>query len=252
MSYRMPGTAGAKAECTAHQDKPKLQILTPEEPRTTKDSPGSVGSVGSVGLHGSSPAARSPLESPSVQSTRELEVALAETIQELEARAGESRASTALDVPRLLSVLNQSLTAISHWSLQARLAQLENRSAWDSRLAVENSIIKKEVEFFRNRCLSESHGVQGLMHAPSAPASPSRGVSARVSKPARGNPAKKALSHHARREQHDPQQQDPQHQHAQQPLLRLVENHKPHPRMRRSSDNPSASDFVRVFHLEKL
>ncbi|CAR21251.1 uncharacterized protein KLTH0A05412g [Lachancea thermotolerans CBS 6340] len=233
----MPGTAGATAERTAHQDKPTLQVLTPEEPRASKDSPGS------LGLHGSSPASRSPLESPSVQSTRELEVALAETIQELEAQAGDDRyaAGAALDIPRLLSVLNQSLTAISHWSLQARLAQLENRSAWDSRLAVENSLIKKEVEFFRNRCLSESHRSPRLVHAPSAPASPSRGAPARVSKPARSNPSKKALS----------QQQDTQQQ-AQQPLLRLVENHKPHPRMRRSSDNPSASDFVRVFHLEKL
>ncbi|KAM3165488.1 hypothetical protein ACU8KH_00294 [Lachancea thermotolerans] len=225
----MPGTAGATAERTAHQDKPTLQVLTPEEPRASKDSPGS------LGLHGSSPASRSPLESPSVQSTRELEVALAETIQELEAQAGDGRyaAGAAVDIPRLLSVLNQSLTAISHWSLQARLAQLENRSAWDSRLAVENSLIKKEVEFFRNRCLSESHRSPRLVHAPSAPV--------RVSKPARSNPSKKALS----------QQQDAQQQ-AQQPLLRLVENHKPHPRMRRSSDNPSASDFVRVFHLEKL
>lgn len=33
--------------------------------------------------------------------------------------------------------------------------------------------------------------------------------------------------------------------------LKLVENSKPHPRMRRTSDNPSTNEYVRVFHLQK-
>ena len=33
--------------------------------------------------------------------------------------------------------------------------------------------------------------------------------------------------------------------------LKLVENNKPHPRMRRRSDNPATNEYVRVFHLEK-
>ncbi|EDO16900.1 hypothetical protein Kpol_1020p6 [Vanderwaltozyma polyspora DSM 70294] len=33
--------------------------------------------------------------------------------------------------------------------------------------------------------------------------------------------------------------------------LKLVENNKPHPRMRRTGDNPSTSEFIRVFHLQK-
>lgn len=33
--------------------------------------------------------------------------------------------------------------------------------------------------------------------------------------------------------------------------LELVENNKPHPRMRRRSDNPATNEYVRVFHLEK-
>ncbi|CAL9735768.1 hypothetical protein MOSE0_I03950 [Monosporozyma servazzii] len=35
------------------------------------------------------------------------------------------------------------------------------------------------------------------------------------------------------------------------PHLKLVENSKPHPRMRRTSDNPSTNEYVRVFHLQK-
>lgn len=33
--------------------------------------------------------------------------------------------------------------------------------------------------------------------------------------------------------------------------LTLVENNKPHPRMRRKSDNPNTNEFVRVFQLQK-
>ncbi|CAL9730873.1 hypothetical protein MOUN0_K06106, partial [Monosporozyma unispora] len=33
--------------------------------------------------------------------------------------------------------------------------------------------------------------------------------------------------------------------------LKLVENSKPHPRMRRTSDNPATNEYVRVFHLQK-
>lgn len=33
--------------------------------------------------------------------------------------------------------------------------------------------------------------------------------------------------------------------------LTLVENNKPHPRMRRTSDNPNTNEFVRVFQLQK-
>ncbi|SCU82358.1 LANO_0B05930g1_1 [Lachancea nothofagi CBS 11611] len=205
-----------------------VQTITPEEPKARKqllESPTGVEESGDFGD-------RSPLEAPSVQNTRDLEMTIVETLQDLQQQESPP------NVPKLVSVLNQSLTAISHWSLQAQLSQLENRSAWDSRLAVENNLIKKEVEFFRNRCLNQLQSPlidplppkPSLQHQLPPLASPRR-----VSKPGKATSRKQSS------------RQEPSTS-----LLRLVENHKPHPRMRRSSDNPSASNFVRVFHLERI
>ncbi|SCU96043.1 LAME_0F14620g1_1 [Lachancea meyersii CBS 8951] len=166
---------------------------------------------------------------PSLQQTRDLEITIVNTVNELQHQKNDSPA----DVVKLVSVLNQSLTAISHWSLQAQLSQLENRSAWDSRLAVENSIIKKEVEFFRNRCLSEARENVLVPTAASSPIVASS--SGKVSKSTKSSASKNQKTQPG----------------TNLPLLRLVENHKSHPRMRRTSDNPSASNFVRVFHLER-
>ncbi|SCU91638.1 LADA_0F11144g1_1 [Lachancea dasiensis] len=233
-----------------------LQTITPEEPNARKrilSSP-------------CSPAERSPwvnhspLESPpSLQNTRDLERSIAETLHEL-----QHHRDSPPDLPKLVSVLNQSLTAISHWSLQAQLSKLENRSARDDRLAVENNLIKKEVEYFRNRCMTASRGTHGSTcechsqekllpplgdessinpessHQRSANAVTSLAETPRrVTKVPRKSTASKRRSS---------QSQQPQNS----SLMRLVENHKSHPRMRRTSDNPSANNFVRVFHLEKL
>ncbi|SCV99850.1 LAFE_0B03884g1_1 [Lachancea fermentati] len=185
----------------AARKRASVQAITPEEPPTAPPA---------AKLEDSARAPARGGEPCGLDATRSLESALAEAIAALERDAP-------LDRRALAALLNRSLTAISHWSLQAQLSQLENRAAWDSRLAVENNLIKKEVEFFRNRCLNERR-----LSAAAPAAAEKRVAKARAKKPEQPS------------------------------LLRLVENNKPHPRMRRSSDNPSANEFVRVFHLEKL
>ncbi|SCU98584.1 LAFA_0G18932g1_1 [Lachancea sp. 'fantastica'] len=181
-------------------------------------------------MNASNWAVESSLEaSPSLKQTRQLESTILDTMKELRNRNHEPSA----DIANLVSLLNQALTAISHWSLQAQLSQLENRSAWDSRLAVENSIIKKEVEFFRNRCQNEVRQTPEVSSRPGSPSGLTE--SAKTTKPAKSSIFKKQKSHSIS----NPSR------------LRLVENHKSHPRMRRTSDNPAASNFVRVFHLER-
>ena len=101
----------------ARRKKCSVQAITPEEPTVRKKGAPESPSANSKQEH-------SPLESPSTQDTRELELAILDTLRALES-------GKAPNVPKLISVLNHSLTAISHWSLQAQLAQLENRAAWD-------------------------------------------------------------------------------------------------------------------------
>ncbi|SCU92582.1 LAMI_0E11122g1_1 [Lachancea mirantina] len=182
---------------------------------------------------------------PSLESTRQLETSLAEMIQELE----RARANWLAPVDRgvLVELLNRSLTAISHWSLQAQISRLENRSSWDSRLAVESCLIKKEVEFFRNKCAAAT--AAALTTGATSPVVPSS-----VSSSPTGRRRRRKRSLEATAGVSGPSSKAGKHRSAgiAPPAMRLVENSKPHPRTRRSSDNPSANDFVRVFHLEKL
>ncbi|CEP62376.1 uncharacterized protein LALA0_S05e04258g [Lachancea lanzarotensis] len=205
--------------------KSGTQNITPQEPHSGKqrlEPPKVVNSPPWSEL--------APLDTaPSIQQTRQLEITILATMNELK----DQNNKTSADVAKLVSVLNQSLTAISHWSLQAQLSQLENRSAWNSRLAVENSIIKKEMEFFRNRCRNEARESVNILSGPGSPSVPVE--SAKVSKSTKASLHKR----HKSQSNSSPSR------------LRLVENKKSHPRMRRTSDNPSASNFVRVFHLER-
>ncbi|AGO13307.1 AaceriAFR162Cp [[Ashbya] aceris (nom. inval.)] len=201
-------------------------IITPEEPARlpedadkpsggcTKREPPAVDSL-PVRLPGT-PEAPAPL----LGATKDLKMHIVRVMDKL--KAGDAQ-----DLPRdeLLAVLDRSLSAISHWSLQAQLAQLsQSKSVWDSRLLVENNLIKKEAEFFKKRL--EQAGRPAGVEPPSA-----------------GRVAKRPLGQTPRKRQallDSPQG------------YKLVENTKPHPRMRRHMDNPSTSGFVRVFHLERL
>ncbi|CCE61400.1 hypothetical protein TPHA_0A03230 [Tetrapisispora phaffii CBS 4417] len=42
------------------------------------------------------------------------------------------------------------------------------------------------------------------------------------------------------------------HNNGQSEYLHLIESNKPHPRMRRTSDNPAKNEYIRVFHLKKV
>lgn len=201
-------------------------IITPEEPaRLPEDADKPSGGCSKP----EPPAADSlPVRLPGTPeapahllgATKDLKMHIIRVMDKL--KAGDQQ-----ELPReeLLAVLDCSLSAISHWSLQAQLAQLsQSKSVWDSRLLVENNLIKKEAEFFKKRL------EQAGRSAGTEPASA-------------GRVAKRPLAQTPRKRQallDSPQG------------YKLVENTKPHPRMRRHMDNPSTSGFVRVFHLERL
>lgn len=204
----------------------RVQLVTPEEPaRSGSESLRSRGGFLDAQLEerrGDEDEGHVGDETsmPSVRSTRELESEILETIQLLQ--SGQS-----VESERLVGVLNRSITAISHWSLQAQLAQL--RGNGEDRQAVETSLLRKEMEFLIHRRPSAAEEPpceqQGVMRTPP--------YSRSCDSPRR--PVKK-----------------PQPQAAEDPLpLTLVENKKPHPRMRRTSDNPSRNEYVRVFHLRR-
>ncbi|QLL32372.1 hypothetical protein HG536_0C05410 [Torulaspora globosa] len=208
----------------------RVQLVTPEEPtRTGGESLRSTGGFLQAQLQerrgdeDDGHLGDEPLFMPSVKSTRELECEIMETIHSLQ--AGQS-----VESERLVGVLNRSITAISHWSLQAQLAQLRGNP--DDRQAVETSLLRKEMEFLIHRRPSaaeeQPEPTQGAMRTPP--------YSRSCESPRR--PVKKpALAASAAVE-------DPL-------ALTLVENKKPHPRMRRTSDNPSRNEYVRVFHLRR-
>lgn len=126
--------------------------------------------------------------SAQVRDTRELEEQIVECIRALQEHKP-------VEPDTIVSLLNRSLTAMAHWSLQAQLAQLAQSP---ERQDVETQLLRRENELLRQRDCT----------AVRTPPSP------RITK-------------------------------------RLVETRKPHPRMRRSSDNPSKNHYVRVFHLQR-
>ncbi|QLQ79893.1 hypothetical protein HG537_0C05410 [Torulaspora globosa] len=201
--------------CGGNQEL-RVQLVTPEEPTSGKSE--SLKSTG--GFLQEQCRDDDEMSMPSMKSTRELECEIMQTIQCLQ--KGEN-----LESERLIGVLNRSITAISHWSLQAQLAQLRDNT--EDRQAVETSLLRKEMEFLIHRRPSAAcdtlNEPQGVMRTPP--------YSRSCESPRR--PAKKPLLTNV---------QDPL-------TLTLVENKKPHPRMRRTSDNPSRNEYVRVFHLRR-
>lgn len=188
---------------------------------------------------------------PSIRNTRELETEILETIHDLQ--KDESEKTEKIEPEHIINLLNRSITAISHWSLQAQLSQL--RGNVDDRQLVETNLLRKEMEVLINRRSTgdeeELQDVQpkkvtskknppkigGYLRSPpylptvsSDPQSSPR----RVTKKQTANQTAGASSISV-----DPVS------------LKLVENTKPHPRMRRTSDNPSTNEYVRVFHLQR-
>lgn len=220
---------------TTARKRSSVQVITPEEPRTQEDkalaavavvatastaedandvSSKSINARGSDCTEETSTSDFAGL-TPSLENTRALEISILETIHELQTDSPTNKR-------KVISILNRSLAAISHWSLQAQLSQLENKTAWDSRLTVENNLIKKEVEFFKNMCLRENKH----FNVPDGPPTVTKKVTKRRSKKNKSTETTPTS-------------------------FKLVENSKPHPRMKRGGDNPSTNEFVRVFHLER-
>ena len=83
---------------------------------------------------------------PPIAETKKLESDILAIIQRLrDDEAGEGQVAK----DEVISVLNRSLTALSHWVLQAQLMELDPNN--QDRVAVENSLLKKEVEFLSGK-----------------------------------------------------------------------------------------------------
>lgn len=172
---------------------------------------------------------------PSLKSTRLLEMEISRLMSELQ-KVGQGDEL----MVRIIALMNRSLSAISHWSLQAQLAQWESKVEKDERFLVEKNLMQKEVEYFKRRFLESEKQIHEqhllLGNSPSkksrkfseAPATPTTLLSPkRVTKP--------------KKSQNQPQT----------PVLTLVENTKQHPRLKRKFNDEAKQDLMRVFHLEK-
>lgn len=211
---------------------------------------------------------------PPIAETKKLESDILAIIQRLrDDEAGEGQVAK----DEVISVLNRSLTALSHWVLQAQLMELDPNN--QDRVAVENSLLKKEVEFLSGKASQKRlHPIQippSQLQEPSerpykvdvqTPVKEKRKKKIDISQitPKRGefspkqqntgtkydvekSPTGRSLN--TRRTSGEPL--SPKGLHEPGTQFKLVENKKPHPRMRRTSDNPSRNEYVRVFHLEK-
>lgn len=208
---------------------------------------------------------------PSLKNTRELEGTILNLIQKIKEGDDETLVS---EKDLILNVLNRSLASTSHWMLQAQLSEL--RATSEGRYAVETNLLKKEVEFLKNKTpkTNENPGLSELI-LPKNEQSRKRKMSlpGPVLRPfstdARLETGRECISeqswkskvpklpHTAPRPSLGVFPQRPSsdttksEENEETGSLELVENTKPHPRMRRTSDNPSTNEYVRVFHLEK-
>ncbi|QLG74273.1 hypothetical protein HG535_0G01570 [Zygotorulaspora mrakii] len=224
------------------------QLVTPEEPVRDKTR----GSEDKNEVNG---ANNEELESsmvsdgengffmPSIKNTRELETEILDMIhilQKQETPRDRKESET------IISLLNRSITAISHWSLQAQLAQL--RANVDDRQTVENNLLRKEMELLISK---RSDGAGRKRRKAKLPASINTKVGYLKSPPyvtaavSEASPPRRSLRKHA-------SLTSPTSTALDDPVsLKLVESNKPHPRMKRNSDNPSTNEYVRVFHLQR-
>ncbi|QHS72110.1 uncharacterized protein SPAR_D01090 [Saccharomyces paradoxus] len=207
---------------------------------------------------------------PSLKNTRELENTILNLIQRI--KEGDD-GTLVSEKDLILSVLNRSLASTSHWMLQAQLSEL--RATSEGRYAVETNLLKKEVEFLKNKTPRTSESVDSaklkpLLERPlkrklSLPGLTQRPLStdARLEGGHGGVPASSWKTKVPKlplpvprsslnvSPQKVPMGTDRGEEDNKVDTLELVENNKPHPRMRRRSDNPATNEYVRVFHLEK-
>ncbi|KAL3230146.1 Uncharacterized protein RNJ44_01509 [Nakaseomyces bracarensis] len=222
---------------------------------------------------------------PPISETKRLESDVLRLIQRLreeqdqgeEEEDDEKEGVETVSKEEIIAVLNRSLTALSHWVLQAQLMELDPHN--QDRVAVENNLLKKEVEYLSNKTATERPPTV-LTSAPKVLPKPFISTASSSStqekkkkkkldisqitpkrgefSPKRGPVLEPIITTTPMRRKSEIRQRavvEPlsptSHQHEASPQFRLVENKKPHPRMRRTSDNPSRNEYVRVFHLEK-
>lgn len=90
----------------------------------------------------------SPWSQVSLESTRNLEFSILQMIGQLT----NSKQSEEIDKSAISSLLSKSLSAISHWSLQAQLLELKKETAFEAKMSAEINLIWKEVSFLKSVC----------------------------------------------------------------------------------------------------
>lgn len=184
---------------------------------------------------------------PSIRNTRELETEILETIHNLQ--KDENQNAEKIEAEHIINLLNRSITAISHWSLQAQLSQL--RGNVDDRQLVETNLLRKEMEVLINR---RSIGEEEDQEDDQPKKAASKKKTPKIGGYLRSPPY---LSTNSSEPQSSPKRVTKKQTASAATIpvdpisLKLVENTKPHPRMRRTSDNPSTNEYVRVFHLQR-
>lgn len=185
----------------------------------------------------------------SLRNTRLLELDIAKAVSDLETIEPRTE-----DTVRIIALLNRSLSAISHWSLQAQLSHWENRKEKDERFAVEKNLVKKEAEYFKNKLLESEKLQKQTQSQLDLSSETSKLVS---SAPITGgSPATEATLLSPRRVVKQRKIASPRRNntraHTPVSTLKLVENTKPHPRLKRNLNDQTNQDLIRVFHLEKV
>lgn len=94
-------------------------------------------------------APNSKLFHPSLRNTRELEDEISILVQKLKKKDVNSFVQPGNN--EIIEVLNKALMALSHWTLQGQLSQMIDIQNSDNRYLVETHLVKKEVEFLKNK-----------------------------------------------------------------------------------------------------
>lgn len=217
---------------------------------------------------------------PPISETKRLEADVIRLIQRLREQDEGSNEGEKVSRDEIILLLNRSLTVLSHWVLQAQLMELDPNN--QDRVAVENNLLKREVEILSSKSNSTavtppgnpspivmSSGSTRMLPKPMITGgtppvtTPVKRKKLDISQitPRRGEfspkrgPVLDPIITTPIRKSDGKRRNEPlsptTHQHEASPQFKLVENKKPHPRMRRTSDNPSRNEYVRVFHLEK-
>ncbi|CCF56417.1 hypothetical protein KAFR_0B01180 [Kazachstania africana CBS 2517] len=206
-------------------DTKKLHLITPEEPKRRSDEDGERLLLSSSPMGGSNERENEIHQflTPSVKTTKNLEVEITRLITKLKT----STEPTDYSKDEIIKILNKTLVSLSHWILQAQLWQL-NKLSTDRNL-IETNLAKKEIEFLKHKLVHSNSNLNRTI--PKA--------SGKIVKPNISS----FMAKHGTEDYHGG--------HGTSNSFKLVENNKPHPRMRRRSDNPLTNEYVRVFQLQK-